>query len=60
MPRRLLTPSSKPDEDLAVSAPEADAYELQSSGVIEMLEKLLDKFRNHFGKKGRDELSSGV
>ena len=37
MPRRPLTPSSKPDEDLAVSAPEANAYELQSSGVIEML-----------------------
>ena len=31
-------------EGLAVSAPEANAYEFQSSGVIEMLEKLLDKF----------------
>jgi thymidylate synthase len=28
------------DEELAVSAPEANAYEFQSSGVIEMLEKL--------------------
>merc|ERR1719183_795475 len=31
-------------EGLAVSAPEANAYEFQSSGVVEMLEKLLDKF----------------
>ena len=43
----------EPDEGLAVSAPEANAYEFQSSGVIEMLEKLLDKFRNHFGKRKR-------
>jgi len=34
----------EPDEGLAVSAPEANAYEFQSSGVIDMLEKLLDKF----------------
>jgi hypothetical protein len=33
-----------PDEGLAVSAPEANSYEFQSSGVIDMLEKLLDKF----------------
>merc|ERR1712003_139950 len=33
-----------PDEGLAVSAPEAKGYEFQSGGVIEMLEKLLDKF----------------
>ena len=31
-------------EGLAVSAPEANAYEFQSSGIIEMLEKLNDKF----------------
>ena len=31
-------------EGLAVSAPESNAYEFQSSGVIEMLEKLNDKF----------------
>jgi len=34
----------EPDEGLAVSAPEANSYEFQSSGVIDMLEKLLDKF----------------
>merc|ERR1712087_330201 len=33
-----------PTEGLAVSAPEAYGYEFQSHGIIEMLEKLLDKF----------------
>merc|ERR1719210_191017 len=37
----FLQQSSDP---LAVSAPEAYGYEFQSHGVIEMLEKLLDKF----------------
>ena len=31
-------------EGLALSAPEANAYEFQSHGVIERLGKLLDKF----------------
>merc|ERR1719240_2497221 len=35
---------AEPDDGLAVSAPEANGYEFQSAGVIEMLEKLLDKF----------------
>merc|ERR1719487_851744 len=35
----------EPEEaGLSVAAPEANAYEFQSSGVVEMLEKLLDKF----------------
>merc|ERR1719512_183099 len=34
----------EPDEGLAVSAPEAFGYEFQSHGIIEVLEKLLDKF----------------
>jgi len=36
--------SEENDDSLAVSAPEANAYEFQSSGVVEMLSKLLDKF----------------
>jgi cell division septum initiation protein DivIVA len=36
--------SQDQDEDLAVSAPEANAYEFQSQGIIDMLQKLLDKF----------------
>merc|ERR1712232_482011 len=36
--------AQEPEVGLAVSAPEAYGYEFQSHGVIEMLEKLLDKF----------------
>merc|ERR1719515_73113 len=32
------------DDTLAISAPQANAYEFQSAGIIEMLQKLLDKF----------------
>jgi hypothetical protein len=32
------------EEPLAVSAPEAAGYEFQSHGIVELLEKLLDKF----------------
>merc|ERR1719265_2955836 len=31
---------------LAVSAPEANAYEFQSGGIIDILEKLKDRFRD--------------
>jgi histone H3/H4 len=34
----------QPDEGIDVSAPEAEGYEFQSQGIIDMLEKLLDKF----------------
>jgi prefoldin subunit 5 len=34
----------EPADGLAVTAPEASGYEFQSHGVIDMLEKLLDKF----------------
>jgi len=40
----FLMQESEEPEGLAVSAPEAYGYEFQSHGVIEMLEKLLDKF----------------
>jgi len=40
----FLSSAEEPTEGLAVSAPEAYGYEFQSQGVIEMLEKLLDKF----------------
>jgi len=33
-----------PDDALAVSAPEANAYEFQSQGIIDLLQKFLDKF----------------
>merc|ERR1719388_248547 len=31
---------------MAVSAPQANAYEFQSSGIVDMLEKLKDKFED--------------
>ena len=33
-------------DPMAVSAPEANAYEFQSSGIVDMLEKLKDKFED--------------
>merc|ERR1719199_1074892 len=46
------------DESLAVSAPEANAYEFQSNGVIEMLEKLLDKFIGERTTLEKEEMNS--
>jgi len=45
-------------EGLAVSAPEANAYDFQSSGVIEMLEKLLDKFIDERTTLEKEEMNS--
>jgi len=47
-----------PDEGLAVSAPEANSYEFQSGGVIEMLEKLLDKFIAERTTLEKEEMNS--
>merc|ERR1712060_467545 len=47
-----------PDEGLAVSAPEAAGYEFQSQGVIEMLEKLLDKFVEERTVLEKEEMNS--
>jgi len=47
-----------PGEGLAVSAPEAAGYEFQSQGVIEMLEKLLDKFIDERTVLEKEEMNS--
>jgi len=47
-----------PAEGLAVSAPEAAGYEFQSQGVIEMLEKLLDKFIDERTVFEKEEMNS--
>merc|ERR1740122_868413 len=47
-----------PAEGLAVSAPEAEGYEFQSQGVIEMLEKLLDKFIGERTVLEKEEMNS--
>jgi len=46
------------DEGLAVSAPEAEGYEFQSQGVIDMLEKLLDKFVAERTTLEKEEMNS--
>merc|ERR1719373_485614 len=49
---------SENEEGMAVSAPEANAYEFQSSGVIEMLSKLLDKFVGELTATEKEEMNS--
>jgi len=46
------------DDALAVTAPEANGYEFQSSGVVEMLEKLLDKFIDERTTLEKEEMNS--
>jgi prefoldin subunit 5 len=47
-----------PEESLALSAPEANAYENQSGGVIEMLDKLLDKFIEERTQLEKEEMNA--
>jgi hypothetical protein len=46
------------DEDSLSAAPEANSYEFQSHGVIEMLEKLLDKFIDERTTLEKEEMNS--
>jgi len=47
-----------PEESLAISAPEANAYEFQSGGIVEMLNKLLDKFIDERTTLEKEEMNS--
>jgi len=48
-----------PEESLvAVSAPEANAYESQSGGIVEMLDKLLDKFIEERTQLEKEEMNA--
>merc|ERR1712061_30215 len=47
-----------PAEGLAVSAPEAYGYEFQSHGIIEVLEKLLDKFIDERTTMEKEEMNA--
>ena len=47
-----------PEEGLAESTPEANAYEFQSGGVVEMFEKLLDKFIEERTTLEKEEVNS--
>merc|ERR1740121_3428185 len=46
------------DEGRAVSAPEAAGYEFQSHGIIEVLEKLLDKFIDERTTTEKEEMNT--
>merc|ERR1719221_1950068 len=48
---------SPADQGLAVSAPEAYGYEFQSRGIIEVLEKLLDKFIDERTTMEKEEMN---
>merc|ERR1712194_845485 len=56
--KRALDLFLQEPEGLAVSAPEAAGYEFQSHGVIEMLEKLLDKFIEERTAAEKEEMNS--
>jgi hypothetical protein len=45
-------------QDSEFEPPEAKAYEAQSGGIIEMLKKLLDSFREKLGQCQKEEMNS--
>jgi len=47
-----------PDDQLFIKAPEANAYEFQSGGVVDMLVKLQDKFKAQKMDLEREELTA--
>merc|ERR1719262_1338363 len=51
-------PDAGDAEGMAVSAPEANAYEFQSQGIIDMLEKLLNKFQDERNTLEKEETNS--
>jgi len=54
----LFLQESDEPEGLAVSAPEAAGYEFQSHGIIEMLERLLDKFIDQRTQLEKEEMNT--
>merc|ERR1719491_826348 len=56
--KKALTSFLQQDPELAVSAPEANAYEFQSGGVVDMLEKLNDEFSSKKTELEKDELGA--
>merc|ERR1719262_308738 len=45
-------------QSMDYAAPEANAYEFQSGGIIEMLKKLKDEFRGKLGQCQKEEMNS--
>jgi uncharacterized protein YoxC len=49
---------AQPMDPLAVSAPQANAFDFQSGGVVEMLEKLEDKFKDERNELEKAEMEA--
>merc|ERR1719199_1653643 len=56
--KKALTNFLQQDPELAYDAPEANAYEFQSGGVVEMLEKLMDEFSSKKTDLEKEELAA--
>merc|ERR1719388_681121 len=56
--KKALTSFLQQAPELEVSAPEANAYEFQSGGVVEMLEKLNDEFSSKKTELEKEELGA--
>jgi uncharacterized protein YoxC len=56
--KKALTSFLQQDPELAYAAPEANAYEFQSGGVVEMLEKLMDEFSTKKTELEKEELGA--
>jgi len=54
----LATDQEISQDPMSVSAPQANAYEFQSGGVIQMLDKLKDKFQDERNTLEKEELNS--
>jgi len=53
-----LAADARPDDQLFYEAPEANSYEFQSTGVVEMLEKLEDEFGTKKRELEMEELNA--
>jgi len=56
--KKTLTSFLQQDPELAYDAPEANAYEFQSGGVVDMLEKLQDEFSSKKTDLEKEELAA--
>merc|ERR1719214_32295 len=56
--KKTLTAFLQQDPELAYDAPEANAYEFQSGGVVDMLEKLQDEFSSKKTDLEKEELAA--
>merc|ERR1719487_112650 len=45
-------------KDMEGASPEANAYEFQSGGIVDMLKKLKDEFRGKLGECQKEEMNS--